>query len=431
MRKDEGDSRGGILAREKAIAIFSDSYSPRLDGIAFSAERLAAAFDEIGWRVKVFAPRAGKAIAKGSRDIDIERFQAIRSPADGYPLALPLVFDFRKSLQDFSPDLVSIQTVGPLGISGLVSALELGLEVALSWHTDFESYAAEYPISWPYILASASRLASTRQLLPRRGAPNKGVLARALSTLGGSASFVVAPSVRTAKHIQELGVRRPIFILPTGVSASDISGGKIPLHLARAIDHLPQGKRFVYFGRLSREKGLPTLLDTFGRVRCTDQNASLTLVGPCNDRKTRRLLKRAKRKFGDMLVVHGAIGRDSAQDLFSKMDAFVTASMTETQGISIWEASLAGLPIAVLDPSLCVGVPSCWVCRSSESETFSESWVKASSKKSSVLDTSLGPNLRQQAKLVVDALGIVQLKTLDGDSLLFEAPRGEVWQELS
>ncbi|MEU4406480.1 glycosyltransferase [Streptosporangium sp. NPDC023963] len=340
------------------VLIVTDSFSPRMDGVAVSVESLIHGLVSAGHDVGVVFPGRRSEYGVDGTGTQRWRVSSFRTPLDGYPLSLASAKSIARIIRVFEPDFISVQTIGSLGVASLRASHRLESPVALSWHTDFESYLNRYRLAWlfilpAYIVLRGGGVRSCRDLTRKAArAGGSGVIREILAYVADAADLVVAPSAGTASYLKGLGAERPVFVLPTGVEESELRGGTPPEGLVESIEATSEGSRIVYVGRLSREKGIDFLVEAFGHVVERRPRAALILVGPCEDPKTWLRLRAARLRLGANLLVVGPVERRTLSDLYRRVDVFATASVTETQGITVWEAALAGLPVIARDDFL-------------------------------------------------------------------------------
>ncbi|GII29375.1 glycosyltransferase [Planotetraspora mira] len=347
-----------VADSRRRVLVVTDSVAPRVDGIASSTDSMVRGLVEEECAVAVIAPgrrHTSRTDARGVVRWDVRSF---RTPLDGYPLSLVSVAWIARKIREFRPDVISIQTIGPLGVAALRAARRTRIPAALSWHTDFEAYVEKYPLGWLFALPAALSVdndrgrPSRREILSASARREPHAFRKILARGADAADLLVVPSAKTAQYTDLLDVESPVFILPTGVEVSEISGETLPEDVRSSVEDRPPGSRIVYVGRMSREKGLDFLLDAFDHVMARRGDATLILIGPCKDRATGIRLDAAKARLGSNLVITGSVNRRALLDLYRRVNVFATASVTETQGIAAWEASLAGLPVVARDGSL-------------------------------------------------------------------------------
>ena len=96
----------------------------------------------------------------------------------------------------------------------------------------------------------------------------------------------------------------------------------------------------LYLGRMAKEKNLAQLMDQIHAAR--RQDAVLLLVGDGPDRET--ALDHA-RGLGLEVIYTGMVPHSDVLDYYRLGDLFVTASTSETQGLTYFEALAAGIPV--------------------------------------------------------------------------------------
>jgi glycosyltransferase involved in cell wall biosynthesis len=99
---------------------------------------------------------------------------------------------------------------------------------------------------------------------------------------------------------------------------------------------------FLYVGRVSKEKNLDLLLDSFVRLRERGLEADLALVG--GGPYMADLKKRYKRP--DVLFT-GFLENEELAKAYGSADAFVFPSTTDTFGNAVLEAQASGVPVIV------------------------------------------------------------------------------------
>ncbi len=156
---------------------------------------------------------------------------------------------------------------------------------------------------------------------------------------------IITPSKAMETKLIEYGVAKPINVIPTGIEMP-----KNPIKREELCERykIPvDAKILLYVGRISKEKNLDVLLNMVKELKSSKYNAKLLLVGPGDIDDT----KETARKLGidDMLIFSGALPKEETQMIYGACDAFVFSSQTETQGLVIGEAMMAGIPVIALD----------------------------------------------------------------------------------
>jgi glycosyltransferase involved in cell wall biosynthesis len=137
------------------IAIFTDTFTPQVNGVARTFQRLERYLNEKKIEHQLFVPEW-----RGEDNIShaVHSFSSI--PFFLYPecrIALPNMFKVRKQLKEFQPDLIHIATPFNIGLTGLYYGKKLNIPMVGSYHTHFDQYLQYYDLDilstwvWNYL----------------------------------------------------------------------------------------------------------------------------------------------------------------------------------------------------------------------------------------------------------------------------------------
>jgi glycosyltransferase involved in cell wall biosynthesis len=129
-----------------------------------------------------------------------------------------------------------------------------------------------------------------------------------------------------------------IMMIPNGVPLPEV-----PWHCRANWSRAP---RAVFVGRLSAEKGLETLVDTWPLVRTRHPNASLVLVGEGPERPALEARVQARGLTlgtGQAIDLPGAL--PDVTQVLREADLFVLPSREEGMSIALLEAMALGIPV--------------------------------------------------------------------------------------
>ncbi len=282
------------------------------------------------------------------------RLPSVPIPGTQIRLSMGQDFDYRLAQMVANPpDVIHVHGLGPIGLLGMWVAERTGKPLVITWHTDLEAYAEHYWHVVPFLNAAykvyemhraESTWAQIKKMKfkrPRRGGAQVELLQLASKMLS-DADLVTTPSSKTAKRVLEIAPAAKVRVVPNGTDAlpelPPISKGR--------------GPRLLYIGRISLEKGLGLMLDAFELVRDQIPNVELMIVGDWKSTPAslRRRLQSASR-FGGVKLP-GQVPREKLGAYYASGDAFVFASLTDTQALVLHEAAHAGLPFVMVDSEL-------------------------------------------------------------------------------
>jgi glycosyltransferase involved in cell wall biosynthesis len=156
---------------------------------------------------------------------------------------------------------------------------------------------------------------------------------RLLDAGRGHVDRAVACSSWLARALSEAGIEAEAVPLPTPPPSREFA--------RRPSDH----PRFVFVGRLSREKGVASLLRAFARLREEAPTAELRLVGDGEERESLERLADSLR-LGESLVFCGWLGPPEIEDELAAAWASVAPSLwAEPLGLVAVEAAVRGVPV--------------------------------------------------------------------------------------
>jgi 1,2-diacylglycerol 3-alpha-glucosyltransferase len=305
------------------IAVFTNTYRPTINGVVNSIEAFRRGLEEAGHNVFVFAPQAP---APHEEEDCVFRFPArsLRRYPE-YPVPLPFSGAARKAFVAVAPDVVHTQHPWLIGRWGLRLAHRAGTPVVTTIHTQYEQYAH---YGWPIPPGLLARL-----------------LRRTVRNYCQRCSIVATPGAAMRDYLTELGVTRPIEVVPnaTDLSGFDTAEGD---RVREALGIGPDDVLFTFIGRAAREKNLDTLIRAFAIVAAELPTARLMIVG---GGPALASLKRmaAEQPCHDRIALPGLVPYERIKEYHAAAD--VTASVTEVQPLSLTEAMAARTPIAGID----------------------------------------------------------------------------------
>lgn len=293
------------------LLIATDSFPPKVDGVADTAAVLVRMLTARGHDVEVLAP--------GPRRSDdgplILRRPSL--PAPFYPelrLGLPRLFD-----RGEPPDGAIILTPGPIGLGALVR-LPGHIPRVVIHTTDLEAYFRAYRLG-PAV-------------------PAARILLRWMSR---RCDWTLAPTVHACRGLRRAGHRR-LRVWGRGVDTELFNPGRASGPMRELLSGgNPGAPLALYVGRLAREKHLE---DLDLAVRTLRGNVRFAIVG---DGPLRSRLERAWRD--EPVVFTGYLRGEQLAAAYASADLFVFPSSSETFGQVVVQAMASGLPSVVVADS--------------------------------------------------------------------------------
>lgn len=318
------------------IAIFAESYLPYLSGVTISTETLARGLGAAGHHVLLVAPRPGGDGQPGTSGAPgpepayawLDSYQAPSPAPEGYRMPLPIPGRALQEVRDFAPQVVHAQSPFVSGLMARRLGQRLRAPLAFTHHTRFGDYSH-------YLgpLAQAGRRVTSAYL----------------GDFWRGCAGVVAPGSELAADIANaLGARsRPLIrTIPTGVDVHGIA--QLPVANVRPDHGWPEDAIVVVsLGRVAEEKNVHVLMEAFAAAAVAEPRLRFLLIGggPAIEQVRQRA---ARPDLAERVVLTGRVPHRDALALVRGCDLFAFASQTETQGLVLAEALVAGVPVLAL-----------------------------------------------------------------------------------
>lgn len=306
------------------IAMFSDTFVPDTNGVAVSTYNLFKALNEKGHQCFVVTsnPFSKEVVFKDN----VLRIPGVEMKnLYGYHFAAPNTKAWR-ILRKLKIDVVHIQSEAGMGIFGKGFARTEKIPYVYTYHTMYEDYT---------YYATKGRMETFA----------KSIIRRFSRWQAESADEFISPSEKTKVSLREYGVNRYINIIPTGVDFSKFKANKDNEEFLRnyAKEHnLDQTYNLVYVGRVAKEKSIDVIIAGYAKYILNNEKHGTKLVivggGPAIPE-----LEEYATKLGIKDDVH-FVGKVLPEDIgkyYHLGEIFVSASISETQGLTFMEAMAA------------------------------------------------------------------------------------------
>mgnify|MGYP003275612200 CR=1 FL=1 len=312
------------------IGIFTDTYLPDINGVATSSHILRHALEKHGHEVLIVTSE----LPDDSDYKDEEN--VLRLPGIemkkiyGYRISNIFSFKGMKEITNQGLDVIHIQTEFGIGIFGKIAAQILNLPVVYTYHTMYEDYTH-------YVAGGLTPL----NTIVKKSIENISRI------YGDNCTELIVPSEKTKEALISYGLEKDAHIIPTGLILDAFDEKNIDQEKVTAIREQYQIKdEFVvtFLGRLAPEKSVELILEAGALLKQDGVHFKMMIVGkgPSLD----DLKEEARRlKIDDVVVFTGPVTSDQVPNYYHASDMFVSASITETQGLTFIEAQASGLVV--------------------------------------------------------------------------------------
>ena len=308
------------------VGLFTDTYFPQVSGVATSIRTLKTELEKQGHTVFIFT----------TTDKDVNRYedwQIIRIPSVpffAFKDRRVAYRGFSKALEiarQYQLDVIHTQTEFSLGLLGVWIAKELKIPVLHTYHTQYEDYV---------------RYIANGMLI--RPSMVKYIVRGFLNDMDG----VICPSEIVYDLLTRYKVTTEKRVIPTGIDLAKFERPEITtdhiedLRKKLAIDD--SETMLLSLSRVSYEKNIQAVIAALPDV--LKENAAVKLV-VAGDGPYLADLKEQAESLGitDSIIFTGMIPPNETALYYKAADFFISASTSETQGLTYLESIASGTPI--------------------------------------------------------------------------------------
>lgn len=233
----------------------------------------------------------------------------------GMTLGVPALPNLVETLVEGRYDAIHVTAPGPAGIAATLLNRIAGTPLVASYHTELATYAG---------------LRSGDEAL-------EAVARMALGAFYRAPSLVLSPSPAADRSLLGLGLApERLGRWERGVDTARFSPAKA------ARDEFPGEVKVLYAGRLTREKGLDLLAESFIRAHAQDPRLHLLLAGGGAEEEELRA------RLGARATFLGWLGGEDLARAYASADLFLFCSTTDTYGQVVLEAGASGVPVVAV-----------------------------------------------------------------------------------
>ncbi len=311
------------------IGLFSDTYTPDINGVVSSIVTLQKELEKRGHEVYVITNH--KALLTTQREGNVLRLPGLELKwLYGYKLSTPYHFSARDEIRKMNLDVIHVHTEFGVGMFGRTVAKYLNIPVVSTYHTmyeDYTHYINRFEIEEVDILSKKFVTTFSRMI-------------------SDNVQAVIAPSEKTKETLTHYGVKTPIYIIPTGLELEKfdpaIQDGKRIEALRKEYGFTQEDHIITFIGRIAKEKSIEIPIEGFRHIH--DSHTKLMIVGGGPQLAE---LQELVKSYGlqDKVIFTGPKKREDVPLYYALADAFVSASLTETQGMTYIEALASHLPV--------------------------------------------------------------------------------------
>lgn len=306
------------------ILIATDVYIPIINGVVISTYNLYEQLKVKGHDVRILTLSNTR---NSKKDGDI--YYVGSFPVRVYPQARMTVKPYHhyiKELIEWAPDIIHTQTEFTACFYARQISNKLDIPMVHTYHTMYEDY--------------------THYIVPSKRVGKKAVAIMSKYILD-KADEVIVPTNKVMGALKSYGVKREIVEIPTGIRLDkfkDPLSSEEEAAMRQGLGIASQDRILVTIGRLGKEKNIHELIQLMKPLKDTHPDIKLLIVGDGPVRKELEALT-LQLALTDSVLFAGMVAPEVVHKYYHLGDIFISASTSETQGLTYIEAMASGLPL--------------------------------------------------------------------------------------
>ncbi len=315
------------------IGIFTDTYPPYINGVSTSIAMLEHALKKLGHEVFIVTVNAEK--YKFEEESHILRIPGI--PVGIYDYRLTGIYPLKAidKIKSWNLDIIHSHTEFGIGTFARIMARKLNVPLVHTYHTMYEDYV--HYITHGYFDKSSKKIVEylTKFYCDK------------------TATELIVPTKKTYDLFKEkYQYERNVHIVPTGIEVEKFYKENYKKEEVASIrkTYGISEKDFVilFVGRLGTEKNVDLLIEAHAMITKKEKHCKLLIVGDGPDADAFREKVR-ELHLEDFVIFTGKVPWEGIGLYYQVADVFATASLTETQGLTVIEAMAASKPVLAID----------------------------------------------------------------------------------
>ncbi|WP_034550747.1 glycosyltransferase family 4 protein [Carnobacterium funditum] len=302
------------------VGIFTDTYFPQISGVASSIEALKRELERQGHVVIIFTTTDPKVKDNEEGIIRLPSlpffsFQDRRIAIKGLHRAV-------KIAREQGLDIIHTQTEFSLGLTGKYIAHQLKIPCVHTYHTMYEDYLhyiGKGKILRPNHVKIASKLFCNKS------------------------TGIIAPSKKAARQLLNYDVTSKIVIIPTGIILENFFK-KTTRDIRTELSFSSEVPLLLSLGRVAKEKSIDSLITAMPEVLIKKPATKLLIVGDGPEKQELERLVQELNLTKSIFFV-GEVENSQVQAYYQAADLFVSASDSESQGLTYIESIASGTNI--------------------------------------------------------------------------------------
>ena len=316
------------------IGIFTDTYTPFINGVTTSVLMLKKGLEQKGHKVYVISVNPDT--LKFSLDSTGTVLRIPGIPIGIYDYRLTGIYPIKalKQIKKWKLDIIHSQTEFGIGTFARIVSKQLNIPLVHTYHTMYEDYV--HYVTHGYFDKPSKKIVEYLTLF----------------YCDKTITELIVPTKKAWELFKDkYMVDRNVHIVPTGIDTD-----RFKLENNKKFNNLNERKKInfsekdfviTFVGRIAKEKNINFLLNNMKTIIKDCPNVKLLIIGDGPDLDEYKEYSEKNDLTKNTLFI-GKIPWEDIPKYYLLSDVFVTASTSETQGLTVIEAMAASLPVVCI-----------------------------------------------------------------------------------
>ena len=311
------------------IGLFSDTFPPDVNGVSVSVDTLLRQLKKMGHNVYIITPSLETKLVGTQFENGILRMPAVKlKQLYGYRLSRPYSLKALEYIKKMHLDVLHINTEFSMRILANWVSVLFDIPYVYTYHTLYEDYT--HYVTHGHMEGTSKKIVGwyTKHIAEKTGE-------------------IIVPSEKTRRILASYGIEKYMHIIPTGIDVKRFNPSNLDIQRALELKKntgIENKFCICYVGRLATEKNVDFIIAAMPELIKSIPNIVFLITGygpSFDDLKAQTELL----KLNEYIIFVGKQAPDEVQYYYNMGNVFVTASTSETQGLTYIEAMGAGLPV--------------------------------------------------------------------------------------
>lgn len=313
------------------IGIFTDTYIPNINGVTTSIITLKEELEKKGHTVYIVT--CNNENYKFIHNNKMIKLPAIKTGIYDYRLGQIYSIKATKIIKKWNLDIIHSQTEFSIGTFARIISKKFKIPLVHTYHTIYEE--ATYYVNHGHFEKISRKILKTLTLF----------------YCDKTVDELIVPTLKIYKIFKDkYKLKRDVHIIETGIDEKKMKTNQpLDINLERKKLGLNSDDFILlYLGRIAKEKNIHLLVSSMKEIVHKNNKIKLLIVGlGPEESELKEYVK--KNKLENNIIFNGKAQWNKVYKFYRLSNLFVTASHSETQGLTVLEALYCYLPVVCIN----------------------------------------------------------------------------------